>query len=138
MAPSVLIIEDSLTQAQLIGRLFERAGFAPGLATNRPNALQELARQTWALLVIDVFMADENSLDHIDDYRRAAPNTPIAVMTAIRKGAPLAASHSLNAARRARVDFILPKPFRFEDIQQVCQEVIHRRDNPNPGQILYL
>lgn len=39
MTPSVLIIEDSLTQAQLIGRMFERAGFAPGLAINRPNAL---------------------------------------------------------------------------------------------------
>lgn len=138
MTPSVLIIEDSLTQAQLIGRMFERAGFAPGLATNRPDALQELARQIWSLLVIDVFMADENSLDHIDDYRQAAPNTPIAVMTAIRKGAPLAASHSLNAARRAKVDFILPKPFQFDDIRQVCAEVIQRRDNPNPGQVLYL
>lgn len=118
MTPSVLIIEDSLTQAKLIGRMFERAGFALGLATSRLNALQELARQTWCLLVVDVFMTDENSLNHIDDYRRAALNTPIAVMTAIHKGAPLAASHSLNAARRAKLDFILPKPLRFEDIRQ--------------------
>lgn len=59
-------------------------------------------------------------------------------MTAIRKGAPLAASHSLNAARRAKVDFILPKPFWFEDIRQVCEDVIQRRDTPNPGEILYL
>lgn len=138
MTPSVLIVEDSLTQAQLIGRMFERAGFTPAFATNRAAALGELARQTWSLMVIDVFMADENSLDHLDAYRQAAPNTPLAVMTAIRKGTPLAASHSLNAARRAKVEFILPKPFQFEDIRQVCEEVIHRRDNPNPGQVLYL
>lgn len=138
MTPSVLIIEDSLTQAHLIGRLFERAGFRSGVATDRATALKELNRQTWALLAIDIFMAEENSLDHLDTYRQAAPNTPIAVMTAIRKGAPQAASQSLNAARRAKVDFILPKPFQFDDIRQVCAEVIQRRDNPNPGQVLYL
>lgn len=62
MTPSVLIIEDSLTQAHLIGRLFERAGFRSGVATDRATALKELNRQTWALLAIDIFMAEENSL----------------------------------------------------------------------------
>lgn len=68
MTPSILIIEDSLTQAHLIGRLFERAGFRSGVATDRATALKELDRQTWALLAIDIFMAEENSLDYLDTW----------------------------------------------------------------------
>lgn len=140
MTSTVLIIEDSRTQANLIGRLFERAGFTPGFALDRSAALSELKRQPWSLLVIDVFIAGENSLDYLDAYREAAPDTPIAIMTAIRRDNPVEASQSLNAARRAKVEFILPKPFQFNDIAQICADVekMKRPDGPDGSDAVYL
>ena len=37
------------------------------------------------------------------------------------------ASHALNQARRAQVDFLLPKPFILEDIRQVVEEAAYIR-----------
>ncbi|MDC7683528.1 response regulator [Asticcacaulis sp. BYS171W] len=122
MTKTVLILEDSRTQATIIGKLFERAGYTPTVALDRSAALAHLRSDLWSLLVLDVFIAGENTLEHLDAYRKLAPDTPIAVMTAGNRENPLAASQALNAARRARVQFLLPKPFNFDDIQQICAE----------------
>ncbi len=47
------------------------------------------------------------------------PDVPIAVMTAGRDTKMDGASAALNRARRANVDFLLPKPFDIADIDQI-------------------
>lgn len=132
MPQTVLILEDSRTQAVIIGKLFERVGYHPTYVFDHASAVAQLKGQRWDLLVFDVFVEDGNSLDQLDLYRQLAPKTPMAIMTAGRPDNPLAISQALNKARRDNVDFLLPKPFNFDDIQQICQEVA-KRQPPKTG-----
>ena len=122
MSRSVLILEDSAIQARIISKLFERAGFTPCHVPDHASAIRELKTQSFALLVLDVYVGGSNTLEQLDIIRALAPDTPIAIMTAGRRDDPLAASAALNKARRAKVDFLLPKPFHYDDILQICQD----------------
>jgi DNA-binding response OmpR family regulator len=119
----VLILEDSPTQATIISKMFQRAGFDPVCARDKAAALHALAAQTFDLLVLDVFIENSNTLDDLTAYREQAGEAPVAVMTAGRLDNPEAGADALNKARRARVDFLLPKPFFFVDVTQVCEDV---------------
>ena len=122
MAKTVLILEDSPTQASIVSNLFKRAGYVPVVAHDEAGAVNELKTRTCDLLVFDVFVGGSNTLEHLDIYRGLAPDAPIAIMTAGRRDDPLAASAALNKARRAKVDFLLPKPFHYDDILQICED----------------
>lgn len=119
----VLILEDSQTQATIISKMFQRAGMEPVCARDKGSALEALAAQSFDLLVLDVFIENSNTLDDLPAYRERAGDAPIAVMTAGRIDNPEAGADALNKARRARVDFLLPKPFFFVDVTQVCEDV---------------
>lgn len=132
MPNTVLILEDSKTQALIIAGLFERNGFKADFSHTRHEALHKLSSRRYALVVLDVFIGDENTLDFLDLYRKAAGGAPMAIMTAGRRDMPMAGSQALNKARRSHVDFLLPKPFDFNDVHQICEEAerISRRKGP--------
>lgn len=123
MARQVLILEDSRTQAIIISKMFQRAGYEAVCVVDMPEALAQLSAQKFDLLVLDVFIESHNTLDDLDAYRDLAPDVPIAIMTAGQINNPDAGATALNKARRARVKFLLPKPFYFDDVKQVCGDV---------------
>lgn len=122
MSDCVLILEDSKTQAHIVGGLFEKCGVVADYAHNIGTAVEKLKLKAYSFIILDVFVGEDNTLDYLPRLRKLAPNTPIAIMTAGRRNQPLAASQALNQARRAKVDFLLPKPFILEDIQQFIEE----------------
>jgi CheY-like chemotaxis protein len=123
MSKQVLILEDSRTQAIIISKMFQRVGYEPVCVTDMADALHQLETQKFDLLVLDVFIENSNTLDQLDAYRERAPEVPIAIMTAGQIDNPDAGAAALNKARRARVKFLLPKPFFFDDVKQVCEDV---------------
>jgi CheY-like chemotaxis protein len=129
MSDYVLILEDSRTQAHIVGGLFEKCGVVPDYAHDLPTAQKKLEGKKYSLIVLDVFVGDDNTLDHLPKLRKLAPQTPVAIMTAGRRSQPMAASNALNQARRAKVDFLLPKPFILEDIRQVVEEAAFIRQH---------
>ena len=123
MDKTVLIVEDSRTQAMIIKKMFEREGCNAVLAFDQESAFAELRLRQLDLLVLDVFVEASNTLEHLDQYRRLAPNVPIAIMTAGIDNDPEAGPNALNKARRLKVDYLLPKPFRALDVCQICDEI---------------
>ena len=123
MSRVVLILEDSRTQAIIISKMFQRAGYQSICVTDDTEAQNQLRSQPFDLLVLDVFIESHNTLDDLDVYRELAPDVPIAIMTAGQLDNPDAGASALNKARRARVKFLLPKPFYFDDVKQVCEDV---------------
>ena len=119
LSKRVLILEDSTTQSRIIAKMFAKLDFTVTAVADHPAFIQLLCEQDWDLLVIDVFIEGENSLEHLSEFRALKPDVPIAVMTAGRDTRMDGASAALNRARRANVDFLLPKPFDLTDIQQV-------------------
>jgi CheY-like chemotaxis protein len=127
----VLILEDSRVQAQVIARMFEKSGFEAVIVFDEPSALEQVRTQSFDLLVLDVFVENANTLDHISEYRDLAPEVPIAIMTAGKLNNPTSGPDALNKARRARIDILLPKPFHFDDIRQICEDLRAGRISSN-------
>jgi CheY-like chemotaxis protein len=119
----VLILEDSTTQSRIIAKMFGKLDFAVTAVADQSAFVKRLCEENWDLLVIDVFIEGENSLEHLNEFRALKPDVPIAVMTAGRDTLMDGASAALNRARRAHVDFLLPKPFDLIDIQQIRREL---------------
>ncbi len=123
LSKRVLILEDSTTQSRIIAKMFARVDFAVTAVSDRAAFVTRLCDEPWDLLVIDVFIEGENSLEHLSEFRALKPDVPIAIMTAGKDSNMDGASAALNRARRAEVDFLLPKPFDLIDIQQIRRAV---------------
>ncbi len=115
----VLILEDSTTQSRIIAKMFGKLDFAVTAVADHSAFVRLLCDENWDLLVIDVFVEGENSLEHLNEFRALKPDVPIAIMTAGKDSHMDGASAALNRARRANVDFLLPKPFDLIDIRQI-------------------
>jgi CheY-like chemotaxis protein len=115
----VLILEDSTTQSRIIAKMFGKLDFAVTAVGDQAAFIKLLCDEDWDLLVIDVFVEGENSLEHLNEFRAMKPDVPIAIMTAGKDSHMDGASAALNRARRANVDFLLPKPFDLIDIRQI-------------------
>ncbi|MGZ3306243.1 MAG: response regulator, partial [Asticcacaulis sp.] len=63
-----------------------------------------------------------NTLKHLSEIRDLAPDVPVAIMTAGGAGG-VALNDTLNAARRAQADFVLPKPFAPEHLAAILKDV---------------
>ena len=123
MSRHVLILEDSRTQAIIISKMFQKAGYETTCVVDANEAQDQMKTRPFDLLVLDVFIESRNTLDDLDAYRDMAGETPIAIMTAGQIDNPEAGAAALNKARRARVNFLLPKPFYFDDVKQICEDV---------------
>ncbi len=123
MPRHVLILEDSRTQAIIISKMFQKAGYETTCVLDATEAQAQIKSRPFDLLVLDVFIESSNTLDDLQVYRELAGETPIAIMTAGQIDNPEAGAAALNKARRARVNFLLPKPFYFDDVKQICGDV---------------
>jgi len=114
-----LIIEDSQTQAQIIGRMIADEDWSYVIAKSIEESHAVLLNQHPALIFVDIFLGTENSLAHLAGIRDMALESTIAVMTAGSRKEGL--DEALSQARRAKVDFILQKPFYRNQVRAIVQ-----------------
>ncbi|MFT4076198.1 MAG: response regulator [Asticcacaulis sp.] len=128
-AGTVLVLEDSRIQAQLISRMLAALNWSAVLNFDHRMAFQQLRASRVDLLLLDVYVGDDNTLNCLPEIRALADGVPVAMMTAGGTyGTALNAT--LNAARRAQADFVLPKPFAPEDLAIILDESIRMRRAP--------
>ncbi len=114
-----LIIEDSQTQANIVGRMIENEDWAFIQAKTLDEAMTMLVRHRPQLVFVDVFLREENSLQHLSQIRDLALDATIAVMTAGSRAEAL--DETLAVARRAGVDFVMQKPFNRKQLRAIVQ-----------------
>ena len=114
-----LIIEDSFTQAQIIGRMLKEEDWdfvtAKSIAESQPLLLHHRPR----LVFVDIFLGEDNSLPYLQMIRDMAPDATIAVMTAGSRREAI--DETLDVARRTHVDYVLRKPFSRKQIRGIVQ-----------------
>lgn len=71
MAPSVLIVDDSLTVRMDLAEAFESAGFSTLLASTVAEARTLLARQPVSAVILDVILPDEDGIELLREIRAA-------------------------------------------------------------------
>ena len=114
-----LIIEDSFTQAQIIGRMLTDEDWRYLHTKTVDEGLQMLIRHHPSLVFVDVFLGEDNGLQCLPQVRDLAPEATIAVMTAGSEGESI--DETLKAARHADADFVLRKPFSRTQVRAIVQ-----------------
>jgi CheY-like chemotaxis protein len=128
---TVLVLEDSRVQAQLISKMVASLGWSSVLSFDHKTVFQQLKASRVDLLLLDVYVEGGNTLLHLPEIRNLGSNIPVAIMTAGGAGGT-ALNSTLNEARRAQADFVLPKPFTPDDLKIILDEAYKMRQAPTP------
>ncbi|WAC48972.1 response regulator [Asticcacaulis sp. SL142] len=118
---TVLILEDSRVQAQLISRILEGLGCLTLVSHDLKTTYSMLRDFKVNLMLLDVYVGDGNSLKFIPNLRERAPDVPVAVMTSGGAGGA-ALEETLAMARQAEADFVLAKPFTPHAIANILTQ----------------
>jgi chemotaxis family two-component system response regulator PixH len=60
---TILIVEDTLTQAEIIGETLRRGGYTVQIATSSEDAKQKIAQQKPNLIVMDIVLPGESGFE---------------------------------------------------------------------------
>ncbi|ESQ78346.1 response regulator [Asticcacaulis sp. YBE204] len=114
-----LIIEDSMTQANIVGRMLQDEDWDFVVARSLAECHEVLMHQRPNLIFVDVFLGEENSLEHLTQIRERALDATIAVMTAGSRKESI--DETLKLARNSKVDFVLRKPFSRPQLRSIVE-----------------
>jgi signal transduction histidine kinase/DNA-binding response OmpR family regulator len=127
----ILLAEDSLPNQRLAVGLLSKWGHEVVVANNGREAVAELARQTFDLILMDVQMPEMDGYQATAVIReqeaRLGGHVPIVAMTA----------HAMKGDREvclaAGMDDYIAKPIRKEELRRILQRVVARNSSESRG-----
>ncbi len=117
----VMIIEDDEEMRSLLRDFFEEEGFETDSVSTGVDALRELSKDHFDLVITDIRMPGLTGLDILPTIRRLKPGTPIIAMTAYG---------SDDVRRRAferGATTYLEKPIILSKLRRLIREVVLRK-----------
>ena len=135
MQSTALILEDSQTQARIIRKMIEAAGWSVVHCETVREALDSLKLVSVQALFMDVFVGQHNALLHLAQVRKLVPDAPIIVMTA--GSSHTAIDETLASARKAGADHVLRKPFT-DNVLSGILEMVSGREGPRQTHVLVI
>jgi CheY-like chemotaxis protein len=118
MTKTALIIEDSVAQATLIGRMISaQPGWSYLHFPTFREGFEALAVYEVQAVFLDIFVGQHNALEHVSAYRKRSGSAPIVLMTA--GSSQESVDRTLDRARKTRADFVLQKPFTEAHIRGI-------------------
>lgn len=123
--PNCLLIEDSPIQARIIAQMLAKCGLNVMTALNLQNGMAILNSQHIDFILSDLVLPDAEDGSAAFQINEQFPDIPLIAMSA---GCPRNSSQLLlEKAKAAGAEFLLPKPFAFEKLKEVCDEIIRRK-----------
>jgi YesN/AraC family two-component response regulator len=118
---AVVVVDDEPDVLAILHRLMRDLAFPYDIvaAANGQTALDQIELYAVPLLITDFSMPRMNGVELIEAVRVLSPSTRVALISAY----PTAELE--RQARDAHVDYYLPKPFHFSQIQQMVQECLN-------------
>jgi CheY-like chemotaxis protein len=124
----ILLVEDNAVNQLVALRLLEKYGHTVGVATNGRKALEELEKESYDLILMDVQMPEMNGWEATQAIREKEMSTgahiPIVAMTA----------HAMKGDKErclaAGMDAYLTKPIRTQELLSVLDEIGSHKTGP--------
>jgi len=123
----ILVVDDDVRLRNLLQRFLEDQGFAVRTVADAIQMDRTLARELFALIVLDFMLPGEDGLTICKRLRDAGNNTPIIMLTA--RGADSDRISGLEAG----ADDYLPKPFNPQELLARMKAVMRRQSRELPG-----
>ncbi len=113
--PSILVVEDDAAVSQTLAALLEAEGYPVHAAQSSGEALDLLARNSYPIIVSDIYLDERSGLDILRRAKALNPDAAVILMTA--KGS---LESVLEATRAGAFDY-LAKPFPLERLAQMVK-----------------
>ena len=121
-----LLIVDDETNVRLSFRMtLETEGYEIFEAGSGEQAVQLLAKHSFALAILDVRMPGMDGLELLAKMRESGIKVPAMIVTAYSD-----VPHAVKAMKLGAIDF-LQKPLRPEDFRNIVAEIIKRHARPD-------
>lgn len=121
----LLVVEDNFDLSKLVARGLVAAGYQVDTVSTATEARNALRDVTYAAMILDLGLPDDNGLAVLVELRRRSDPLPVIVLTA-RGGV-----QDRVAGLRSGADDYLAKPFALEELVARLEAILRR-----PGQLL--
>lgn len=118
---SILVVDDEPLLRQNLSKFLEIIGHEPHVASDGREALEAIESSDIDLVLTDVNMPDMDGLELINELRGRDPPLPIIVMSG---GGRFDKTLLLQSATVLGAVVSLAKPFSFEDLKKVIEDVL--------------
>ena len=105
----LLVVDDNVDNCEMLRRRLDRRGFAVCVATSGAAALEELERETFDAVLLDIHMPDMSGLEVLARVRERYSKTVLPVVMAT---AQTGSEHMVEAFRLGANDYVT-KPLDF-------------------------
>lgn len=121
MPKEILVIDDEESIRFTFSYLLEDQGYAVEVAASPDEALEKLARKSYALIFLDLLLGTHSGITILKEIKKSNPETPVIMVT----GAP--DSDSVSQALSMGAFAYIPKPVRLETLVTVTEKALNFR-----------
>jgi two-component system response regulator AtoC len=123
----ILVTDDDPVSCELFAEVLEGEGYRVDRALSGEDALQQLHRETYALLLVDVRLPGMSGLEVTRAVRATHPDLPVVVMTAFGS-----MEIAIEAIREGAFDYT-SKPMNLEELKQTVSRALAQRSAAGSG-----
>ncbi len=123
-AMHILLVDDQKSLRRSLSLLLESAGFGTGEAESGTDAMAELGRRDYDLVITDLRMDGMSGIELLREIKVSRPQLPVILITAYGS-----IESAVDAMRLGAFDY-LTKPFRKEDILEKIRASQAMREYP--------
>ncbi len=122
----VLVIDDQVDLLQVVGSFLSSRGHRVEMADGGRAGVEKIQGETFDVVITDLGMPDMSGWEVADAINRLSPGVPVVLMTG------WASEIDESRLRAHRIQHLLPKPFRKEQLLRAVQRVLRTVDPSLP------
>lgn len=122
---SILLADDDAQLATFLSKSLESAGYSVHIALDEERVLEELKRQNYQLIILDLNFGRTDGLRLLERMRTEGVDTPVMVLSARNHVTDRIDSLNLGA------DDYVTKPFSFQELAARANALLRRKTDPS-------
>ncbi len=117
----ILIVDDEQSMRDVLSIMLKRAGYGVAVATDAEEAIGEIGKEFYDLVITDLKMPKGSGLDVLKAVKATSPETVVLVITAFAS-----TESAVEAMKQGAYDF-LTKPFQVDEVQLIINNALEKR-----------
>ncbi len=117
----ILVVDDEENIRTIIKRSFQKEGFIVSTASSGNEALKELSRSSFDLVITDLRMPDGDGITLLKQIHSLYPETMVMVITAYAS-----TESAIEAMKAGAIDYII-KPINIEELRIIVRNALEKK-----------
>ncbi|MEH0022032.1 MAG: sigma-54 dependent transcriptional regulator [Desulfobacter sp.] len=115
---SILVVDDEISMREFLEMLLSKEGYAVTLAKNGKQAVNQIQKKSYDLVLTDIRLGDITGLDVLRAVKKANPGTVVIMISAYST-----TEIAVEAMNEGAYDFV-PKPFDNNELRQTIAKAL--------------